>query len=129
MLAYSQVDPMVRRKLEEMLKTWREPVPGSLSNVSVFPLPSTQSIIDALNRYKQSTTTRPQQYPQQAQIRTPSVIQANVPYRATATPPQNGLPFPPLIDIQQATPTPQPQIQSLPQQTSYYQVSIQLIFK
>jgi len=129
MLAYSQVDPMVRRKLEEMLKTWREPVPGSLSSVSVFPLPSTQSIIDALNRYKQSTATRPQQFPQQAQIRTPSVVQASVPYRATATPPQNGLPYPPLIDIQKPTPSPQPQVQLQPQQPSYYQVSIQSIFK
>lgn len=117
MLAYSQVDQMVRRKLEEMLKTWREPVPGSLSNVPVFPLPSTQSIIDALNRYKQTTAPRPQQNPQQAQIRPPSVVPASVPYRATPAP-QNGLPYsPPPINVQQPTPTPQPQ------QPPYYQVS------
>lgn len=88
MLAYSQVDPLVRRKLEEMLKTWREPVPGSLSSVPVFPLASTQSIVDALNRFRAVAASRGQpQYPgQQAQI--PAVTQAQIPLRATATPPQ-----------------------------------------
>lgn len=117
MLAYSQVDQMVRKKLEEMLKTWREPVPGSLSSVPVFPLPNTQSILDALNRFKQSTAGRPQQYPQQLQVRPASIVQASAPYRQTPTPPQSEHWLAPSIHIQQPTPTPQPQ--HLP----YYQVT------
>lgn len=113
MLAYSQVDQAVRRKLEEMLKTWREPVPGSLSSTPVFPLQSTQSIMDALNRYKASTAGRAPQQP----IRAPSIVQAQaVNYRqpSTPTPPQPGMPYPPQVHVQNPTPTPPPQ--------QYYQV-------
>lgn len=112
MLAYSQVDQAVRRKLEEMLKTWREPVPGSLSSTPVFPLQATQSIMDALNRFKASTAGRAAQAP----IRAPSVVQAQaVNYRHTPTPPQLGPVYQqPQIHIQNPTPTPPPQ--------PYYQV-------
>lgn len=126
MLAYSQVDQPVRRKLEEMLKTWREPVPGSLSSTPVFPLSSTQSIIEALNRFKASTTPRIQQ--QQQQVRPSSIVQAQaLQYRQTP-PPQPQVPYQaPPINIQQPTPTPppqpQPQLQPQPQPQLYYQVN------
>lgn len=112
MLAYSQVDQAVRRKLEEMLKTWREPVPGSLSSTPVFPLQATQSIMDALNRFKASTAGRAAQAP----LRAPSIVQAQaVNYRQTPTPPQPGQLYPqPQINVQNPTPTPPPQ--------PYYQV-------
>lgn len=112
MLAYSQVDQAVRRKLEEMLKTWREPVPGSLSSTPVFPLQATQSIMDALNRFKASTAGRAAQAP----LRAPSIVQAQaVNYRQTPTPPQAGQLYPqPQINVQNPTPTPPPQ--------PYYQV-------
>lgn len=116
MLAYSQVDQNVRRKLEEMLRTWREPVPGSLSSTPVFPLTSTQSILEALNRFKASTAPRPTQQ----QIRPSSIVQAQpVQYQPTPTPTQPQMSYqPPPINLQQPTPTPPPQPQP------YYQVRL-----
>ena len=81
MYAYSQVDPTVRRKLEEMLKTWREPVPGSLATTPVFPPASTQPIVDSLNRYRASSTPQPRLQQQQP----PRPVET--PYRNTPTPP------------------------------------------
>lgn len=121
MLAYSQVDQAVRRKLEEMLGTWRKPVPGSLSTTPVFPLSATQSIVDALNRFKASTMQR-----QPPQYRAPSIVQAQpMQYPQTSTPqPQAPYPMPP-INIQQPTPTPPPQPQTYPQVSILIVVSFQ----
>jgi len=116
MLAYSQVDQAVRPKLEVMLSTWRKPVPGSMQTTPVFPLSATQSIVDALARYKGVTAQRPSH----AAIRPPSIVQAQaMQYRSTPPPPQPAVPYqqPSLINFQQQTPTPQPQYQP-PQ---YYQ--------
>jgi pre-mRNA cleavage complex 2 protein Pcf11 len=48
MNAYSLVDQQTRRKLDEMLRTWKEPVPGSLDTRPVFPPEVTRSIESAL---------------------------------------------------------------------------------
>ncbi|KAL5338785.1 hypothetical protein BJX70DRAFT_365647 [Aspergillus crustosus] len=48
MNAYTLVDSQTRRKLDEMLKTWKEPVPGSLDTRPVFPPDITRSIENAL---------------------------------------------------------------------------------
>ncbi|KAJ5476971.1 hypothetical protein N7539_007115 [Penicillium diatomitis] len=48
MNAYTLVDAQTRRKLDEMLKTWKEPVPGSLDTRPVFPPDITRSIESAL---------------------------------------------------------------------------------
>ncbi|PLB39205.1 putative mRNA cleavage factor complex component Pcf11 [Aspergillus candidus] len=48
MNAYTLVDSQTRRKLDEMLKTWKEPVPGSLDTRPVFPPDITRSIESAL---------------------------------------------------------------------------------
>ncbi|PYH92019.1 hypothetical protein BO71DRAFT_330870 [Aspergillus ellipticus CBS 707.79] len=48
MNAYTLVDSQTRRKLDEMLKTWKEPVPGSLDTRPVFPPEITRSIESAL---------------------------------------------------------------------------------
>lgn len=48
MNAYTLVDSQTRRKLDEMLKTWKEPVPGSLDTRPVFPPEITRSIENAL---------------------------------------------------------------------------------
>lgn len=37
MNAYTKVDKDTRRKMDEMLRTWKEPVPGSISTKPVFP--------------------------------------------------------------------------------------------
>lgn len=121
MLAYSQVDPSLRRKLEELLKTWREPVPGSLQTAPVLPLQTTQSIVDALNRFRATTTpARPQQYPTQLQpqpqAHAPGIIHGGQPYRATPTPPQQHSYVQPAINIPRPAPAPTPQPQ-------YHQVS------
>lgn len=112
MLAYSQVDAPVRRKLEEMLKTWREPVPGSLSPTPVFPHASTQSIVDSLNKFRApvSAATRHQSTPVQAAAR----AFADPRYRHTPTPPQS---FPQIASgITSYTRSPQP-LAAIPQQT------------
>lgn len=48
MNAYTLVDSQTRRKLDEMLKTWKEPVPGSLDTRPVFPPDVTRNIESAL---------------------------------------------------------------------------------
>lgn len=48
MNAYTLVDSQTRRKLDEMLKTWKEPVPGSLDTRPVFPPEITRGIESAL---------------------------------------------------------------------------------
>jgi pre-mRNA cleavage complex 2 protein Pcf11 len=46
--AYTKVDNGTRRKMDEMLKTWKEPVPGSISTKPVFPLEQVRPIENAL---------------------------------------------------------------------------------
>ncbi|KAJ5738216.1 hypothetical protein N7493_001371 [Penicillium malachiteum] len=48
MNAYTLVDSQTRRKLDEMLKTWKEPVPGSLDSRPVFSPQITRDIETAL---------------------------------------------------------------------------------
>ncbi|PWW80438.1 hypothetical protein C7212DRAFT_356566 [Tuber magnatum] len=48
MNAYSKVEPSVRRKLEEMLHTWKQPVPNSSSSNPVFSSEVTRKIDNAL---------------------------------------------------------------------------------
>ncbi|KAJ5693302.1 mRNA cleavage factor complex component Pcf11 [Penicillium macrosclerotiorum] len=48
MNAYTLVDSQTRRKLDEMLKTWKEPVPGSLETRPVFAPEITRNIENAL---------------------------------------------------------------------------------
>lgn len=52
MNSYTLVDSQTRRKLDEMLKTWKEPVPGSLDTRPVFPPDITRSIESALIKAK-----------------------------------------------------------------------------
>ena len=67
MHAYSQVNSQVRNKLNEMLKTWKEPVPGSQDPRPVFPHDTTRPIENALIKLrtmdleKQQQETRNQQ--------------------------------------------------------------------
>lgn len=46
--AYTKVDNATRRKMDEMLKTWKEPVPGSISTRPVFPIEQVRPIENAL---------------------------------------------------------------------------------
>ncbi|KAK3985765.1 protein PCF11 [Cladorrhinum sp. PSN332] len=46
--AYTKVDNSTRAKMNEMLKTWKEPVPGSISKKPVFPIEQVRPIENAL---------------------------------------------------------------------------------
>jgi hypothetical protein len=86
MNAYTLVDGNVRKKLDETLKTWREPVPGSLSTTPVFRLDITQRILDALSKARLAAQqNRSQQTPLMGSR---MVIGQAQPFRNTPTPPQ-----------------------------------------
>ena len=109
MYAYSQVDAQTRRKLEELLKTWREPIQNSLSTTPVFPISSTQPIVDTLNRYRTST-------PQLG--RGPQTVPSRTHYQGTSTPPQTATGMSPtvLTSVQSfGTPNSMPAVLSQPQ--------------
>ncbi|KAI9844515.1 MAG: hypothetical protein M1838_002163 [Thelocarpon superellum] len=81
MNAYTLVDGSVRKKLEEMLKTWKEPVPGSLDTRPVFPVDVTRNIENALIKAR---TAAVQLQQQQAKIQSGLT---GIPWRGTSTPP------------------------------------------
>ncbi|KAK4121797.1 hypothetical protein N657DRAFT_576730 [Parathielavia appendiculata] len=83
--AYTKVDNATRRKMDEMLKTWKEPVPGSISTKPVFPLEQVRPIENALMAARNAAFAAQQSsYQGQQQLmrgRQP------VPSRETPTPP------------------------------------------
>lgn len=63
--AYTLVDSMTRRSMEAMLKTWKEPVPGSVDTMPVFPFEVVRPIENALLKAKTAMLqNRPQGQPQ-----------------------------------------------------------------
>ncbi|KZF20696.1 hypothetical protein L228DRAFT_249485 [Xylona heveae TC161] len=96
MNAYTLVDNQIRKKLDEMLKTWKEPVPGSMDTRPVFPVEITRSIENALIKAK---TAAVQQQHQQAKAqqeilhRGRSTATPPMHWRNTPTPPQSSTPF------------------------------------
>jgi pre-mRNA cleavage complex 2 protein Pcf11 len=97
MEAYATVDVPVRRKLEEMLKTWKQPVPGSIDTRPVFPLDVVTPIETALMKAQASARQAQESLRGQQQYlgRPRSALQA----RDTPTPPgtasHRGPPLPP----------------------------------
>lgn len=77
MNAYTLVDAQTRRKLDEMLKTWKEPVPGSLDTRPVFPPDITRNIESALIKARTAALQQ-----QQARVQ-PEILNRA---RGTATP-------------------------------------------
>jgi len=61
--AYTLVDLSTRRSLEGMLKTWKEPVPGSADIRPVFPPEVTQGLERALNMAKNASANLQAQLP------------------------------------------------------------------
>ncbi|KAL8281797.1 hypothetical protein RB597_009490 [Gaeumannomyces tritici] len=90
MEAYASVDNGTRRKMDEMLKTWKEPVPGSLDTRPVFPPDTVRPIENALIKARTSALQA-----QQEQMRSQQQLLTggrgrpppNGPYRETPTPP------------------------------------------
>lgn len=81
MNAYTLVDGPVRKKLEEMLKTWKEPVPGSLDTRPVFPPEVTRNIENALIKARTAAIQLQQQQARSLQGRNTAS------WRNTPTPP------------------------------------------
>ena len=97
MNAYSLVNNQVRRKLDEMLKTWKEPVPGSLDPRPVFPLETIRPIENALIKARTAAIQAQQQQQsraqQEAMARTRPMATPNPQWRNTPTPPQARGPY------------------------------------
>ena len=103
MNAYSLVNLSVRKKLDEMLKTWKEPVPGSLDQRPVFPSDTTRPIDTALLKARtaalQVLQVQEQQHGRNPLGNIPSqrpMAAQSTQWRSTPTPPQaNGRYYPP----------------------------------
>ncbi|KAL9133162.1 MAG: hypothetical protein Q9175_005663 [Cornicularia normoerica] len=100
MNAYSLVNNQVRRKLDEMLKTWKEPVPGSLDLRPVFPAETIRPIENALIKARTAAIQAQQQQQSRAQQETMArgrpMATPNPQWRNTPTPPQaRGPSYPP----------------------------------
>ncbi|OJJ44181.1 hypothetical protein ASPZODRAFT_72366 [Penicilliopsis zonata CBS 506.65] len=65
MNAYTLVDSQTRKKLDEMLKTWKESVPGSLDTKPVFPPEITRGIESALIKARTAALQQQQARSQQ----------------------------------------------------------------
>ena len=85
MEAYALVDNSTRRKMDEMLKTWKEPVPGSMDTRPVFPPDITRPIENALIKARTSALQQEQMRTQQQGFGRSRPIAA--PYREIPTPP------------------------------------------
>lgn len=95
MNAYTLVDSQTRRKLDEMLKTWKEPVPGSLDTRPVFPPEITRSIESALIKAR-TAALQQQQARSQQEILTRGRNGTPPGWSSTPTPPQNLARYPPV---------------------------------
>ncbi len=81
MEAYALVDNNTRKKMDEMLKTWKEPVPGSMDSRPVFPPEVTRPIENALIKAKTSFVQAHQEHMRRGRPGMPAG------YRETPTPP------------------------------------------
>ena len=89
MNAYTLVDSQTRKKLDEMLKTWKEPVPGSLDTRPVFPAEITRSIENALIKARTAALQQQQtRGPQEKLGRGRGTATPPGTWRNTPTPPQ-----------------------------------------
>lgn len=87
--AYTLSDAQTRRKLDEMLKTWKEPVPGAMDTRPVFPPEVTRNIENALIKARTAFLTN-----QQTHSRSQQDIMRG---RANGTPTGFNTPTPPGI--------------------------------
>lgn len=86
--AYAMVDMATRRKLEEMLKTWKEPVPGSIDTRPVFPPEVVRPIENALIKVRTTALQQDQERMRNQQQLYGRIRQGQgVPFRETSTPP------------------------------------------
>ena len=89
--AYTLVDSPTRKAMEGMLKTWKEPVPGSIDTRPVFSSDVTRAIENALIKARTAAIQHQQsQARQQQQSLSPYVATPHAAglWRSTPTPPQ-----------------------------------------
>ncbi|GAB7352940.1 hypothetical protein MBLNU459_g3519t2 [Dothideomycetes sp. NU459] len=89
--AYTLVEPNTRKSMEGMLKTWKEPVPGSIDPRPVFAPEVTRVIENALIKAR---TVMQQSRNQRTPLGMPQRPMSSA-FRNTPTPPQNGSRYPP----------------------------------
>ncbi|KUJ08459.1 uncharacterized protein LY89DRAFT_788839 [Mollisia scopiformis] len=89
MESYALVDNNVRSKMVEMLKTWKEPVPGSMDTRPVFPPEVTRPIENALIKARTSFLQAHQEQTRNQQSAMGRGRAQSTPYRETPTPPSN----------------------------------------
>lgn len=85
--AYASVDNQTRRKMDEMLKTWKEPVPGSIDTRPVFPPDVVRPIENALIKARTTALQAQQESIRGQQALLSGRRQPPPPYRETPTPP------------------------------------------
>lgn len=121
MEAYALVDNSVRRKMDEMLKTWKEPVPGSMDTRPVFPPDVTRPIENALIKARTSAVQAQQEQMrnnQQQYLGRGRPVASPAPYQQTPTPPAGYRQQPPPAQYQGYPPQ---QYQSPPINPQQYQ--------
>jgi pre-mRNA cleavage complex 2 protein Pcf11 len=80
--------------MEAMLKTWKEPVPGSMDPRPVFPAEVTRTVENALIKARTAAVQLQQQSRNRAPLAVPARTMA-ASYRDTPTPPHSGAQFQP----------------------------------
>ena len=122
MNAYSLVNENVRRKLDEMLKTWKEPVPQSMDHRPVFSAETTRPIENALIKAKTAAVQQQEQQRTRAQqemiARQRPMTAPNSQWHAAPTPPHTNGPY---------LPPPQPVFQHPGVVNNQYQVGDHII--
>ncbi|KAK1754548.1 hypothetical protein QBC47DRAFT_361603 [Echria macrotheca] len=105
--AYTKVDNATRRKMDEMLRTWKEPVPGSISTKPVFPPEHVRPIENALIAARNAAMAANQgSFPGQQQLLR-GARPSGPPVRNTPTPPMGRPPsHQPVAHGQQPFPPP-----------------------
>ncbi|KAI5266219.1 hypothetical protein E4T47_08304 [Aureobasidium subglaciale] len=91
--SYTLVDSHTRKSMEAMLKTWKEPVPGSMDPRPVFPADVTRTIENAL--IKARTAAVQLQTRNRTPLGIPGRPMSSATYRNTPTPPHNANQFQP----------------------------------
>ncbi|KAI9716868.1 MAG: hypothetical protein M1828_007529 [Chrysothrix sp. TS-e1954] len=93
--AFTVVDNTTRKHMESMLKTWQEPVVGSMDSKPVFPIEITRAIQNTLIKWRMASHQQQQDQVQRGLMRPgygmpprPQAVGVNGLWRDTSTPPQ-----------------------------------------
>ncbi|KAH6717855.1 hypothetical protein BKA61DRAFT_293186 [Leptodontidium sp. MPI-SDFR-AT-0119] len=85
--SYARVDNNTRSKMVEMLRTWKEPVPGSMDTRPVFSAEVTRPIENALIKARTSFLQAHQEHTRGQSMGRGRTGPSPAPYRETPTPP------------------------------------------